>query len=103
MQQVISEQCGRTLEQKPTVIFEDNAAYIDQVTSSFIKADRMKHISPHIFGLTQDLMESGQIEVRKIKSENNVANMLTKALPAYKHRKLIHDVGMRSIQDLFNT
>jgi hypothetical protein len=30
-------------------IFEDNAAYIEQVSSGFIKADRIKHISPHLF------------------------------------------------------
>jgi hypothetical protein len=56
---------------------------------AFIKADRVKHISPHIFGFTQDLIESNQIEIRKIESENNIADMLTKALPAYKHKKLV--------------
>ena len=51
--------------------------------SGFIKADWTKHISPHILAFSQDLVDKGQIEIRKIESENNIADMLTKALPAY--------------------
>jgi hypothetical protein len=72
-----------------TVIFEDNAACVNQMNMGFIKADRVKHISPHIFEFIQDLIESNQIEFRKIESENNIADMLTKALSAYKHKKLV--------------
>ena len=82
------------------VIFEDNAACIQQMSSGFIKADRTKHISPHIFSFSQDLISKGQLEIRKVESEHNVADMLTKALPAYKHKKLLHAAGMRSLQDL---
>ena len=66
----------------------------------FIKADRVKHISPHIFGFTQDLIETSQKEIKKIKSENNIADMLTKALPAYKHKKLVSEPGMKSLHEL---
>ena len=62
--------------------------------SGFIKADRTKHINPHIFTFSQDFVDKGQIEIRKIESKNNIANMLTKTLPAYKHRKLVSAVGM---------
>ena len=53
------------------------------MSSGFIKADRTKHISPHIFGFTQDLIEKNQVDIQKVESEHNVAHMLTKALPAY--------------------
>ena len=59
-----------------------------------------KHISPHIFGFTQDLIDHEQLVIQKIKSENNIVDMLTKALPAYKHKKLIHAAGMRSLHEL---
>ena len=70
------------------------------MTSSFIKASRIKYINPHIFGYTQDLTEFGQKEVRKIKTSHNIADMLTKALPTYKYKKLVHDAGMRSFHKL---
>ena len=71
-----------------------------QMQSGFIKADRTKHISPHIFTFSQELVESGQIEIKKIEYENNIADMLTKALPAYKHKRLIEAAGMKSLPDL---
>jgi hypothetical protein len=97
---IISSQCELIHNTQPTVIFEDNAACVVQVTNGFIKADRTKHISPHIFGFTQDLIESRQIEVKKVQSSHNIADMLTKALPAYTHRRLVQEAGMRSLQDL---
>jgi hypothetical protein len=57
------------------------------MSTGFIKADRTKHISPHIFGFTQDLIDQKQLSIVKIESENNIADMLTKALPAYKQRQ----------------
>ena len=67
------------------------------MSSGFIKADKIKHISPHIFSFTQDLIDKGQMDIQKIESEHNIADMLTKVLPAYKHKKLIHAAGMRSL------
>jgi hypothetical protein len=70
------------------------------MSTGFIRADRTKHISPHIFTYSQDLIESGQLEIRKVKSEHNVADMLTKTLPAYKHKRLVHLAGMRTLHDV---
>ena len=100
MQQAILQMSGLTSMDKPTTIFEDNAACIEQVSSGFIKADRVKHISPHLFGYTQDLTETKQIEVKKIASADNIADVLTKALPAPQHRKLITAAGMRTLTEL---
>lgn len=63
------------------------------MSSGFIKADRTKHISPHIFSFTQDLIEKGQIDIQKVEWEHNISDMLTKAFPAYKHKRLIHALG----------
>jgi hypothetical protein len=82
------------------VIYEDNAAAVAQVATGFIKADRVKHISPTLFGYMQDLVETKQVAVFKIESSNNISDMLTKALPAHQHRKLIKAAGMRTLQEL---
>jgi hypothetical protein len=100
MDTIILNQCGLSQEEKATVIFEDNAACVAQVGAGFIKSDRVKHIPPQLFGYTQELIQSGQIDVQKIESAHNIADMLTKALPAYTHRRLVHEAGMRSLHDL---
>jgi hypothetical protein len=83
-----------------TTIFEDNTACIEQVSYGFIKADRVKHINPHIFGYIQDLTKTEQIEVKKIALADNIAALLTKALPTPQHRKLISVAGMRTLTEL---
>lgn len=100
MEGIITKQCGIPTKNKPTIIYEDNASCVKQMQSGFIKADRTKHISPHIFIFSQDLVNKGQIEIRKIQSENNIVDMLTKALLAYKHKKLISAAGMKSLHEL---
>ena len=97
MQHAILRMSGLPSMDKPTTIFEDNAAGIKQHSSIFIKAHRVKHINPHLFGYTQDLMETKQIEIMKIASADNIADVLTKALPAPQHRTLIIAVGMRTL------
>ena len=73
------------------------------MTSGFIKANRLKHINPYIFRYTQVLTEFGQIDVTKIELSHNTTDMLTKALPAYKHETLVYDVGMRFLYELIST
>ena len=46
MNKIILKQCGLTQDNKPIVIFEDNAACVAQVEEGFIKSNRFKHISP---------------------------------------------------------
>jgi hypothetical protein len=89
MKEIITKQYKIPAADKPTVIYEDNASCVRQMQSGFIKSDRTKHISPHIFTFSQDLVDKWQIEIRKIESEHNIADMLTKALPAYNHKKLV--------------
>lgn len=100
MVDTISEQCGMSSQPKATIIFEDNASAVAQVSAGFIKADRVKHIPPQLFGFMQDLVETNQIEVKKIDTAHNIADMLTKALQPSKHRELVRATGLRSLRDL---
>lgn len=70
------------------------------MSTGYIKVYRVKHISPHIFGYIQDLMETEQIEIRKIELEHNIANMLTKALSAYRHKKIVENIGIKTLHEL---
>ena len=103
MKQIVNQQCKLKINDQPTVVFEDNSACIRQMSSGFIKADRTKHISSHIFSFTQDLKEKRQLEIRKVESKHNIVDMLIKALPAYKHKKLIYVAGMKTLQGLTST
>ena len=50
MIQHIRESCGlSSIKDDPTILFEDNAACIAQITWGYIKGDRTKHISPKFF------------------------------------------------------
>ena len=68
MNELIKKQCGRDQDNKPIIIFEDNAACVAQVSKGFIKSDRVKHIPPQLFGFTQELIQSKKIEVCKVES-----------------------------------
>ena len=82
------------------MVYEDNAACVTQVGAGFIKADRTKHVKPQILSFTQDLIQGEQMEVRKVTSAQNIADMLTKALPAYTHKRLVREAGMRHLHEL---
>lgn len=71
-----------------------------QVATGFIKANQVKHISPTFFGYMQDLVETSEVKVTKIECAKNISDMLTKALPAYRHRELVHAAEMQTLQEL---
>ena len=47
------------------MLFEDNAAYIAQMKSGYIKGDITKHISLKFF-YTHELLKSGEIDIHQI-------------------------------------
>ena len=50
MIQHIRESCGlSSIKGDPTILFEDNAVCIAQITKGYIKGDKTKHISPKFF------------------------------------------------------
>ena len=78
----------------PIPIFEDNAAFIAQVRGGYIKGDRTKHISPKFF-YTHELQQSRQIDVKQIRSTDNLADLFTKTLSTSTFEKFVYGIGMR--------
>ena len=96
----IQESCGFScVKDKPTILFEDNAACIAQIKGGYIKGDRTKHISPKFF-YTHELQKNGEIDVQQIRSSDNLTDLFTKALPTSTFKKLIYKVGMRKVKDV---
>ena len=90
----IQESCGHSsVKNKPTILFEDNAACIAQIKGGYIKGDRIKHISPKCF-YTHELQQNGEIDVQQIRSSDNQVDLFTKALSTSTFKKLIYKVGI---------
>ena len=88
MIQHIRESCGLSSNKGDlTILFEDNAACITQITGGYIKGDKIKHISPKFF-YTRELQKSGEIDVQQIRSSDNLADLFTKSLPTSTFKKL---------------
>ena len=83
----------------PTIIYEDNAACVAQVREGYIKRDKTKHISSKFF-YTYELQESRQVDVKQIRSVDNLADLFTKVLPTSTFKKLVYDIGMRRVNKL---
>ena len=75
-----SKYLSTPVNNSPTIIYEDNAAYVAQVREIYIKRDKTKYISPKFF-YTHKLQESRQVDVKQIRSVDNLADLFTKALP----------------------
>ena len=100
MIQHIRESCGlSSIKNNPTVLYEDKAACIAQIKGGYIKGDRINHISPKFF-YTYELQKDGEIDVQQMRSNDNLADLFTKALPFTTFKKLVRQVGMRQLKDL---
>ena len=95
----IQQSCGIGSIEAPTIIYEDNAACIVQMETWYIKGDITKHIAPKLF-YPHELQQNGEINILRIKSNDNYADLFTKSLPATTFQKYIHGIGMRRLRDL---
>ena len=92
--------CGLSYSKlSPTIIYEDNTACISQLKESCIKGDRTKHISPKFF-FTQNLQKDGEIDSHQIRSNGNLADMLTMLLPAATLEKLTFGIELPRLRDI---
>lgn len=89
---------GFPMLNKPTILYEDNAACIDQIKTGFIKGDKTKHIAVKFFYAAE--LNGSEIDVRKISSVDNIADIFTKSLPSSSHWHLMKKMGMRQLKDL---
>ncbi|GJY42003.1 disease resistance CC-NBS-LRR class family protein [Tanacetum coccineum] len=100
MIQHIQEECGlKSIKGNPTILYEDNAACIAQIKEGYIKGDNTKHISLKFF-FTYDLQKDGLIDVCQVRSSDNLADLLTKSLPAKVFELLVRKIGLRRLKDI---
>src|SRR5262249_23259771 len=83
---------------EPTILYEDNAACIYQIEQGFIKGERTKHIAPKFFYAAE--VNHQEIEVTKVASSENVADIFTKTLPAIRHWEIVPKLGLRALHEL---
>ena len=83
----------------PTTIFEDNATCIEQLKKGYIKGDNTKHIAPKFFYSHQQHQHQN-IEVKQIRSQDNLVDLFTKSLPKSTFQKLVQGIGMRKLSEL---
>ena len=95
----IQQSCGIGLIESPTIIYEDNSAYVTQMQTGYIKSNITKHIAPKLL-YPHELQECGEINILQIKSCDNLADLLTMSLPTSMFQKFVHDIGMRRLRDL---
>lgn len=82
---------GQIVKQ-PITMFEDNQPCI-AVTTDPRKHKRMKHIEiQHFF--VRDLVDSGQIQLEYLSTEEQVADIMTKGLPSPRFCKLREKLGI---------
>ena len=53
-----------------------------------------------IFVHTHELQESRQVNIKQIRSSNNLTNIFTKSLSTSTFEKLVYDIGMRRVSKL---
>ena len=100
MIQHIRESCGlSSTKDTPTILFEDSATCIAQITRGYIKGDMIKHISPKFF-YTHEHHKRGNIDIQQIRSSKNLAELFTKALLTSTFKKLVHKIGMHRLRDV---
>ena len=83
----------------PIIIYEDNVSCVAQVRGWYIKGDKTKHISSKFF-CTHEFQESRQVDVKQIRSANNLADLFTKSLPTSAFKKLVYGIVMRWVNKL---
>jgi len=49
---------------------------------------------------THELQNCGDIDVKQIRSSDNLADLFTKTLPTTTFKKLVNNIGMRRLKDL---
>ena len=65
----------------------------------YIKSNITKHIAPKLF-YPHELQQNGEINILRIKSNDNYADLFTKSLPTTTFQKYIHGIGICHLRDL---
>ena len=89
----IEQSCGIGSMNTPIIIYEDNAACVTQMQTGYIKRNMTKYIAPKLF-FPRELQQSGHINVKQIKSCDNLADLFTKSLPTSSFGKCVRGISM---------
>ena len=81
------------------ILYEDNATCITKIRGGYIKGDKNKHIAPNFFH-THELQKSGNIDVKRIRSCDNLVDMFTKPLLTTNFKRMVHNTSMRRLKDI---
>nr|AAS79613.1 putative copia-like polyprotein [Ipomoea trifida] len=101
--QHIHSSCGTMSKvDSPTVLYEDNAACVAQMSSGYVKGGLTKHIAPKFF-YPHELQKSGEILIEKVRSSENLADLFTKSLPTSTFEKFVYKIGMRRLGRLLSS
>ena len=78
---------GQGYEVGPAVVYQDNMSTMAMVKSGKPTSDRTRHIHVRYF-FVKDRVESGEIEIRHMDTDNMTADFLSKPLVGAKFQKL---------------
>ena len=95
----IESSCGFIGPLLPTIIYEDNYACTNRLKKGFIKGDRIKYFSQVCL---YSWLNDNYINIQPITSSKNLADILTKSLPALKHWLNIPSLGLGSLLELMS-
>jgi hypothetical protein len=91
--------CGIESTGSPTIIYKDNAAYIAQMQSGYMKSNVIKYITQNFF-YPHEFQVNDEISILQIMSYNNLANLFTNSLPYFTFSKCVVGIGMHRLRDL---
>jgi hypothetical protein len=80
-----------TIEDSPTILFEENVVCITQLRGGYIKGDKTNYISPKLF-YTHELLQKKKIDIKKMRSNVNLEDLFTKFFPTSTFKKLILNI-----------
>lgn len=93
----VFDSCGFTKIEKPTPLFEDNAACITQAQDDLLRATGSNILHRSTFMLKKSMVLRSRLLVN---SEDNVADIFTKSLGKSLHWKHLHAMGLRSLRTI---
>ena len=67
-----------------------------QMSNGYVKGNLTKHVAPKFF-YPHELQKNGVIVVKKVRSSDNLTDLLTKSLHTSTFEKYVHGIGMRRL------
>ena len=102
MVQHIHGSCGiATNDISPTVLYDDNATRVTQMSNGYVKGNLIKYIAPKFF-YPHELHKNSVIIIEKVRSSDNLADLFTKSLPTSTFEKYVHGIGMHRLGGLLS-